>query len=456
MKRIKLVSMILLAFVLVFVTACGGNNASTPGSNQPAGDPVTTTPQQPADTPEEPEEPAVDLGGRVIRLAAWWDDTPTPDSADGMYRIEQEEKVKAKYNVEIEYVNIPFEEYMDNFTTSVLAGDPMADMLVLEYKRAIVPVQDGMLIPLSEVTTGISDVNNEQRLVTKLPQLGGEEYAVAKGSLTSVVGIHYNRELFRDLGLQDPQELFLNNQWTWETFLEIARNATRDVDNDGVNDYWGTSGWPADMIRHFAATNDVAFVDPNEFFESFTDPRMIEVMEFVQSIVNVEGVHKVKSGNKTDWNETRTWKDGDVAMAIMYDWDLGDVTFDYGVVPIPQGPSGTGKYSFADTALNGWFIPKGVENPDIVYQIFEELQDIPMIEEYPGQNWLEGRYWTEADIQIAREHIMGRGMVSIEEGIPDFPFYGIVHQVIEENKSVAATVEENKQVADTALEKLRQ
>lgn len=332
----------------------------------------------------------------------------------------------------------------------------MADMLILEYKHAIVPVQDGMLIPLNEVTTGISDVNNEQRLVTKLPQLGGDEYAVAKGSLTSVVGIHYNRELFRDLGLKDPQELFLNNEWTWETFLEIARNATRDVDNDGVNDYWGTSGWPADMIRHFAATNDVAFVDPNEFFESFTDPRMIEVMEFVQSIVNVEGVHKVKTGNKTDWNETRTWKDGDVAMAIMYDWDLGDVTFDYGVVPIPQGPSGTGKYSFANTALNGWFIPKGVEDPAIVYQIFEELQDIPPIEEYPGQNWLESRYWTETDIQIAHDHIMGRGMVNIEEGIPDFPFYGIVHQVIEENKSVAASVEENKQVADTALEKLMQ
>lgn len=460
MKRMKALSMILLAFVLVFVvTACGGNNSGNAGGNQPANNTPAQSDntQQQAEQPAEEadEEPAPDLGGRVIRLAAWWDDTPTEDSADGIYRIEAQEKVKKKYNVDIQYINIPFEEYMDNFTTSVLAGEPMADMLVLEFKRAIVPVQDGLVIPLSEYTTGISDVNNEQRLLTKLPPLGGQDYAVFKGSLTNIVGIHYNKGLFRELNLPDPQELYNSGQWTWEKFLEIARLATRDTDNDGKNDYWGTSGWPADMIRHFAASNDVAFVNPDTFEENFTDPKMIEAMEFVQRIVNVEGVHKVKSGNKTDWNETRTWKDGDVAMAIMYDWDLGDVTFDYGIVPVPKGPSGTGKYAFANTSLNGWFIPKGVKDPAIVYQIFEELQDIPPIDEYPGQGWIESRYFTEADVQMAREHVMGKGMVAIEEGIPDFPFYGIVHQLIEENKSVAATVEENKAPADAALAALK-
>lgn len=456
MKLKKVLTMILLSFILVFVAACGSNNGGSAVNNQPGNDPAPASDPVAAEEPEEEEElPGVDLGGRVIRFLSWWDDTPTADSADGIYRIEQMEKVKEKYNIEIEFMNIPFEEYMDNLTASILAGEPLADMVVMEYKHAIIPVSDGMVLPLSEFTTGISDVNNEQRLVTKLPPLGGEEYAVAKGFLTTVVGIHYNRELFRELGLEDPQELYLSGQWTWEKFLEIARAATKDIDNDGVNDYWGTSGWPADMIRNFAAANNAAFIDPDNLTEGFSDPKFMEAAEFIQRLVNVEGVHKVKTGNKTDWNETQTWKDGDVAMAIMYDWDLGNVTFDYGVVPIPQGPSGNGQYAFANTSLNGWFIPKGVEDPAIVYQIFEELQDIPPIEEYPGQIWLEGRYSTEADIQMAREHIMGKGMVNIEEGVPDFPFYTIVHQIIEENKSVAATVEENKAPADEALARLQ-
>src|SRR5690606_13618055 len=364
----KLLSFMLVAFLLVLTACGGGNNAGNSQAAPQSNEPAATTPE-PAPEPEEEEAPGVDLGGRVIRLAAWWDDTPTEDSADGIYRIEQQEKVKKKYNIDIQYINIPFEEYMDAVTASILAGEPLADMLVMEYKRALIPAKDGLLIPLNEFTTGISDVNNEQRLVKKLPSLGGVEYAVAKGAITTVVGVHYNRKIFRDLNLPDPQELYYKGEWTWEKFLEIARAATRDMDNDGVNDDWGTSGWPADMVRHFAASNDAYFIHPDELTEGITDPKFIEAMEFVQRIVNVEGVHKVKSGNKTNWEETRTWKDGDVAMAIMYDWDLGDVEFEFGVVPIPRGPSGSGQWAFANTALNGWFIPKGVQDPDIVYQI---------------------------------------------------------------------------------------
>ena len=452
----KLLSFMLVAFLLV-LTACGGGNSTEGGQPAtPSNEPAATTPEPAsAQQPEEEEEPGVDLGGRVIRFAAWWDDTPTEDSADGIYRIEQQEKVKKKYNIDIQYINIPFEEYMDTVTASILAGEPLADMLVMEYKRALIPAKDGLLLPLNEFTTGISDVNNEQRLVKKLPTLGGVEYAVAKGAITTVVGVHYNRKIFRDLNLPDPQELYYKGEWTWEKFLEIARAATRDMDNDGVNDYWGTSGWPADMVRHFAASNDAYFIHPDELTAGISDPKFIEAMEFVQRVVNVEGVHKVKSGNKTNWEETSTWKDGDVAMAIMYDWDLGDVEFEFGVVPIPRGPSGSGQWAFANTSLNGWFIPKGVKDPDIVYQIFEELQDIPQIEEYPGQLWLEGRYTTEADIEMARNHIMGKGFITLEETVPDFPFYGMIHQLIEENKSPAAIVEENLQVANDALAKLK-
>jgi len=163
----------------------------------------------------------------------------------------------------------------------------------------------------------------------------------------------------------------------------------------------------------------------------------------------------VKTGNKIDWNETSTFKDGDVAMSIMYDWNIGDLTFEAGVVPIPLGNSGNKEHTYANTALNGWFIPKGVKDPQIVYQIFEEMKDVPPTEEYLGQDWLESRYKTEADIQMAIEHINGTGMISIEEGVPDYPFYAIMDEIIIQNLSVTATVEKNKAAAQAALDKLK-
>src|SRR5690606_22677801 len=162
---------------------------------------------------------------------------------------------------------------------------------------AIVPVKDGLVLPLSEFTSGISDVNNEQKLLQKLPPLGGDEYAVGKLGV-SVVGIHYNRELFTRLGLPDPQELYAKGEWTWDKYLEIAKAATRDEDNDGKIDVWGTSGWPADTARHFGVTNDAKFVNDEDFTEGISDPKMIETLEFVNRLVNVENVNKVKTGNK--------------------------------------------------------------------------------------------------------------------------------------------------------------
>jgi len=450
MKNMKVLTFLLLALMLV-VTACGKGGNVSPTST-PAGDDAPPATEEPA-VEETPQ--TIDLEGRTIRIAAWWDEKPKGETAGEIARLEKMEELEKAYNFTFEFINIPFEEYMDKFTTTVLAGEPFADVVIMEYKRAIVPVKQGQVLAIEEFTSPGNDINNEQKLVTKLPPLGGGEYAFGTPGV-SVVGLHYNRDLFKRLGLQDPQELYNNGEWTWDKFLELAKEATRDTDNDGKIDSFGYSGWPADMARHFAAANGVAFVDPNTLADTAGDPRMIETLEFVNRVVNVENVIKVKTGNKMDWNETNTFKDGDVAMSIQYDWNIGDLTFEVGVVPIPKGPQSDGQHTYANTALNGWFIPKGVKDPQIVYQIFEEMRDVPPTEEYVGQDWLESRYKTEADIQMALEHVNGTGMISIEEGVPDYPFYAIMDDIIINNQSVTATIETYKQQGAEALSKLGQ
>jgi multiple sugar transport system substrate-binding protein len=270
----------------------------------------------------------------------------------------------------------------------------------------------------------------------------------------SVVGVYYNRDLFKQLSLPDPQELYKNGEWTWERFLQLAKEATRDTNNDGKPDTWGLSGWPSDYARHLGVTNGALFVN-EDLTLGFTDPKMAEALEFVQRIWNRENVVKVATGNKTDWQETNTFKDGDVAMSINYDWNVGDLTFQIGIVPNPAGPNFDGKHTYANTSQNGWFIPKGVKDPHMVYQIFEEIQDVPPTEEYVGQDWLESRFSTEADIRMALDHVNGTGRLSLEEGIPDFPFYTIMDEIVGQNQSVSATLEKHRQSAENALANLK-
>lgn len=455
MKKLKVLTALFIALMMV-LTACGGGKTDTTSDSGANGGDNTSGKEETSDLdrpPEEDEAAAIDLGGRKIRMAAWWDLKPAGNTAGEKASLEKRAELEKKYNFKFEYLNVPFGEYWDKFTTTVLAGEPFADILIMEYKRAIVPAKQGQLLPLREFTNPTNDINNEQKIVRKLPPLGGEEYAFGNPGV-SVVGMHYNRDVFKRLGLPDLQELYNKGEWTWEKFLEIAKLATRDTDNDGKIDVYGFSGSAFDVARHFAASNGIAFVDPNSLEDTSDDPRMVETLEFVNRLYNVENVVKTKSGNKMEWTELDTFKDGDVAMSIQYDWSIGDLTFEAGVVPVPLGPQGTPQYTYANAALNGWFIPKGVEQPNIVYQIFEEMSNLPPTEEYLGQDWLESRYKTEEDIQMGIEHINGTGMIFIEEGIPDYPFFSIIDEIIVQNQSVTATLEKYKAQAQAALDKV--
>lgn len=442
-----------VAILMLLLTACGGNNGDSAKTDKTTEETPAVETQDPAPSQETPA--SMDLGGRTIRIAAWWDEKPKGETVQEKERLKKMAELEEKYNFKFEFVNVPFEEYKDKFTTSVLAGEPFADIARLGFTDAIAPILNKQVLPLSEFTKPDSDINTAQKFAVKLPPLGGDEYAFTTPGV-GVVGMHYNRDLFKKLGLPDLQEIYNKGEWTWEKFIEIAKQATRDTDNDGKTDAFGYAGWPLNEARHFAVANGATFVDSTTFEDKSTDPKMIEALEFLNRLYNVENVTKVKSGNKMEYNESNNFKDGDVAMSIQNDWNIGDVPFEVGVVPVPAGPQSDGVHTFADTALSGWFIPKGVKDPQIVYQIFEEMQNVPATEEYPGQSSVESRYHTEEDIKIAREKINGTGMVAItDDGVPNYPFYKIVEDIIVNNQSVTATVEKYKAQAQDAVSKIK-
>ncbi|AOZ92029.1 ABC transporter substrate-binding protein [Paenibacillus crassostreae] len=451
MKQMKLFSMLLVCFVLLISACSGGNNVQT---NESVTKTEAVTPTEEVKTEPEPQpEEVVDLGGRVIKMSAWWDLTPAGTTASDKARLAKIAELEKKYNMKIEFVNVPFGEYMDKFTTTVLAGEPFADIVLLEYKSALPAALKGQLLELSEFTKPESNINNEMNLVVKSASLAGKEYAFDNPT-TLAVGVHYNRDIFKKLGLPDLQELYSKGEWNWEKFIEVAKLATKDTDNNGKIDTYGFSGWAAQVGRILVAANGAKVADDSTSKEGLSDPRTIEAMEFLNHIYNVENVAKIKTGDKVNWEETDTFKDGDVAMFIASEWQMPDLTFDVGIVPIPNGPQGTAEVTYANTAAASRFIPKGVKDPEIVYQIFEEMQDVPQLEEYPGQDYLESLYGHEEDIQMIRDHIYGTGIIVLDEAYPEYPFNSFVEDVIKNNASVTATAEKYKQQAQASIDKL--
>lgn len=449
MLKWKPLSMLLIGCMLL-ITACSGGGSTPAATNESVN---TKQEEKSVDETTKPVEESINLDGRVIKIAAWWDLTPPGNTASEKARLAKIKELEEKYNMKIEFVNVPFDEYVNKFTTTVLAGEPFADIVKLEYKAALPAVLKGQLLPISEFTKPEHDIHNKQALVAKSPSIAGGEYAFDNPTTLSV-GIHYNRDVFKKLGLPDLHDVYNKGEWTWDKLLEIAKQATKDTDNDGKIDTYGFSAWAGLMGRHLAAANGAKIVDDAAGKEGLSDPRTIEAIEFLNKLYNVENVTKIKTGNKTNWEETETFKDGNVAMFVGAEWQMRDLTFDIGVVPFPLGPQGSKEMTYANTAAAANFIPKGVKDPQIVYQIFEEMQDIPQLEEYPGQEYLESLYGHEEDIQMIREHIYGTGAIVLDDAYPEFPYNNFIEDIIKNNASVAATAEKYKQQAQASVDKL--
>ncbi|MNC07313.1 Bacterial extracellular solute-binding protein [compost metagenome] len=451
MKKMKTLT-ILFAGMMLLLSACDVKEAS-PGKSLSENAAKIGTSTAPAATPTPEVVP--NLGGRVIKASAWWDLKPAGDTASEKARLAKIAEVEKKYNVKFEFVNVPYAEYMNKFTTTVLAGEPFADIVQMEYRSALPAILKGQLLLVSEFTTPDNNINKEANLLKKLPEIAGGEYAFSDPA-TLGVGIHYNRDVFKKLGLPDLQELYAKGEWTWDKFLEIAKQATKDTDNDGKIDVWGFSGWSINTVRHLTVANGGMIVDTAKKKEHISDPKTIQALEFVNKMYNIDKVVKVKTDNKMNWSESNTYKDGDIAMFIAAEWNLSGLKYDFGVVPIPLGPTGSKEATYAYTSQSGKFIPKGVKDPQLVYKIFEETFDIPQTEEYPGQNHLESLYKHQEDINMVREHIAGTGMTSLDDAYPNFPMYEFIEEVLVKNTSVTAAAEIYKQQAQAAIDKLGQ
>ncbi|AIQ45139.1 ABC transporter substrate-binding protein [Paenibacillus sp. FSL R7-0273] len=451
MKRVKGYSVLLLCLVFLLTACSGGNNAANSPKNNPTAEPAAT--EAVAEATAEPTAAPVDMGGRVIKVAAWWDLKPAGNSASEKERLAKIAEVEEKYNCKFEFVNVPFEEFMPKFTATALTGEPFADIVIMEYNSAWPAILKGQLMKVSEFTTAESNINNEATLLVKAPQIANEYYAFAEPG-TGGAGLHYNRDLFKKLGLPDLQEVYASGQWTWDKFIEIAKQATKDTDNDGKIDTYGFSGWAIDILRNFSAANGGKIVDEATGTQGLTDPKVIETAEFINRLYNVENVMKVKGTDKVGYDEFNTFKDGDVAMFPAPVWNLGDLTFDFGIVPFPNGPSGSPEVTYADNGKNAFFIPKGVKDPAAAYQAFEETYDITQTGDFPSQEWLESIYAHEEDVAMLHDHINNTGQILLETAYPDFPTYGFMKDIIVDNQSVTATAEKYKPEAEASIAKL--
>ncbi|MCL1862827.1 MAG: extracellular solute-binding protein [Defluviitaleaceae bacterium] len=430
MKKLFLV--LPLVFLLAFA-ACGGNEADAPGGDQQAEAtaPPTTTEESPAvnrwGLPIELGggrlHEARDFGEKTLVIGAWWD-TPIgaiawgeePDRATSTnYPVarmmwDNARRVEEVFNVRFEPWVVGFDDYLPTLFSTVIAGVPAADVVILEGWMQL-EAMGSIIQPWDNANLPNSDILGAQVFGGPRTQNDAGVWAIYQhGVMAESFGLGINLDLINAEGLPNPIDLFEAGEWTWEAMLDIMRRATRDTTGDGVIDQFGIAGQPGEIVQHLIAANDGTMVDYNLNY-GFSHPNTIVALEFAQQIFG-ERLWYAEAGGIMDtgnWNRNfySGFEDGVAAMfpSIVWAFQNSPPAFNFGFVPFPTGPNNRTGNTWSRGTLQGVCVVVGTswDVADILI-LLEELYSWPCDEpellfEAGGIDWLRDHFLTEEDVQ---------------------------------------------------------
>lgn len=289
---------------------------------------TTTTAIQETTEPIQLEDP-VDIHGTEIVWLSDYDLNPHPNEKRSVAVSLFEDVFGGK----IKYVQTSARNRFTTLSSMLLSGEEV-DMF--EYVPEDFPkgVLSQYYQPLDKyfrsmgMNTGIWD--DMTNVIDSLAY--NNNHYVIPYSLSDPVVMTYSRKVIKDNNLQDPYELYKNDKWDWDSFLELSEDYRQKTGNHAVRGNLGNA------LIHSTGQNLIGY--RNGKFVSNINTASIRYAElFMQDISS-------KSLYSTYWNNYYTT---DTLFFVYDSWILGasnvkNPDMDLMVVPVPKFPDADGNY----------------------------------------------------------------------------------------------------------------
>ncbi|GAB4579102.1 MAG: sugar ABC transporter substrate-binding protein [Anaerolineales bacterium] len=355
----------LLSLLLIGTMLLSACQPAAPATEAPAEEPAA---EEPAAEEPSAEEPMADVTLR------WRTRPDNQEEADVYNSISQE------LDAQLEGITLTYEaggsetsSYQDVLKTEIGAGTapdvfwiPGTDIADFASRGLILNIAD-----LASQTEGF-DVNafypGPMGHLTFNPETSTS--GADSGALwglprdVSTFALYLNLDLIAEAGAADPRELAKNGEWTWETFLEVAQ-ATRALGSDiygyGASAWWGPYG-----VWLNAAGG--GFFNADRTACNLNSPESLAGLTFQRSLYADYDV-AVPYGEDAE----APFRAGKVAMFQNGRWatpGIRTVTFNWDVVELPKGPSGSqGNWLF----WGAYVINAKTEHPEEAWALVQAL-----------------------------------------------------------------------------------
>ena len=351
------------------------------------------------------------------------------------------------YGGTVDIVAVTWDQQLQKCIDMQQAGT--APDLVLMYESVFHnAVQQGIVMNLDEYVTE-QDYSyypvSEENYMWK-----GSHYAVPiKPYLKHIV---FNRTLFDYAGLDTPDMLYKNGEWTFEKFVELGRELTQDTDGDGETDQWGFSGY-GDSMSHFIIANHGCLLDIDQANGKVTSglkkPETMEALTWLGEMVNSSNPMWM-----TEDGEMFGYFDNN-ALGMIVGKEIQDAQacpFEVGMVPYPAGPSGSTDEVYVYS--QSWAVPTGSDNPEAAMAYVRMVNEVQKLK---GDAMEKERYGVDADGDSVYDTIYApdhKLITAYDKGVGDiFTIMATMMNYLNEDVPASTIVERVEPTLNAEIEK---
>ena len=245
MTHIKVPTVIVFLLIAsILGVSCSEQTGGKPDSNIPN---KITEPQETDDPNPEPELPAEKFDGYEFAILG------RPSAEDVTYReqfFDADAENGEPVNDAVYRRNLAAEEKF-NITISHLEADPVGEMArkLIAAGDAVFDVLWEQRVHIGSLATGkmLYNIKNypyidysrqywDSNSMRELEIAGKLYFVTCDISLNNLAGarfLYFNKDILTDFSLPNPYELVYKNEWVLDTFLQMVRSVSRDLDGDG-------------------------------------------------------------------------------------------------------------------------------------------------------------------------------------------------------------------------------
>ena len=267
-------------------------------------------------------------------------------------------RFEEKYGKEVEILQAVGEQLWNEKVAAQIAANDPVDVFYISVDQYLGMYLKNDLLPVDEYVDLSHELNNKE-VMDAYVKFDGKYYAA--GVTATPYVLFYNKDILENNGFDpdEPAKLYEQGEWTWEAFLEIAKECT-DVENGVV----GLQNMFDEVLQASNSCAAVQYVDVQYKLNIYTT-NMRNTLEFCQDIFfndNVCGAGYVTGQNR--------FLKGNAAMHGAYAYELavftqlkeqGPVKINYGVTAFPVGPDNTDGVNFGHST--GFAISNGSDAP---------------------------------------------------------------------------------------------